>query len=274
MKKKVTIIFMIILVVALMFLAGCDNQEKTEKKATDPLVEKVIACYVQDWWIGSEEMEAAFSEMEAMDAELAKTWRNILQYWEYTDYEMIVNTEQVPDGLPTDDSMAIVVFGHVLNDDGTMQDELIGRLELGLALSKKYPNAFIVPTGGGTAKKNKNVTEGGLMAQWFLEQGVEPSRVIPEEKAQNTVGNVENVYEILKKDYPQVNSWVVVSSDHHVPRACVLSYTKCQLAACESGEEPVKIIANMGYESDYDGYESMELTATGVAEVAKVNFDE
>lgn len=106
-----------------------------------------------------------------------------MDYWSYVNTDMPVNLNVAPDGLAQDDSLCIVILGFALNSDGTMKDELIGRLETGLASAEKYPNAYVVVTGGGTAAGNPNVTEGGLMGEWLLEHGLDEERLIVEDQA-------------------------------------------------------------------------------------------
>ena len=50
--------------------------------------------------------------------------------------DMNVNVDVLPDGLPNDDSLCITVLGFALNDDGTMKDELVGRLQTDLQVLK------------------------------------------------------------------------------------------------------------------------------------------
>ena len=208
--------------------------------------------------------------MAKVDPVQAEAWAQIMDYWSYINTEMEVNIDSVPEGLPEDNSVAIIILGFALNNDGTMKDELIGRLQTGLAIAKAYPNAYVVVTGGGTAKNNPNVTEGGLMGEWLLQQGLAEDRLIIENKAPSTVGNAENTYKILAEEYPQVDSFVMVTSDYHVPRGCILFYAKCLLAAYEAGGEPLKLISNAGFGTGSNGYESISLQASGVAQVAGV----
>lgn len=210
-------------------------------------------------------------ELQKIDPVQAEAWEQIMDYWSYINTEMQVNIGTVPEGLPEDNSVAIVILGFALNADGTMKEELIGRLETGLAIAKAYPNSYVVVTGGGTAKENPNVTEGGLMGAWLLEQGLAEERLIIENKAPSTVGNAENTYKILAEQYPQVDSFVMVTSDYHVPRGCILFYSKCLLAAYAAGGEPLKLISNAGYYTGSNGYESISLQASGVAQVAGVS---
>lgn len=104
---------------------------------------------------------------------------------------------------------------------------------------KASPNSYIVVTGGGTAANNPDVTEGGLMGEWLLAQGVQENRIIIENNAADTVGNAENTYAILNEQYPNVDSIVLVTSDYHVPRGCLLYNSKFILEALENNSEPL-----------------------------------
>ena len=237
----------------------------------DDYVEDLIAYYKNYQESAATDIQRTLEEMAAVDAEMAEAWTQIMDYWSYVNTDMVVNTGVAPDGLADDDSLCIVILGFALNSDGTMKDELIGRLQVGLASAEKYPNAFVVVTGGGTAANNPDVTEGGLMGQRLLDNGLAEDRLIIENQAPNTVGNAENTYKILSEQYPQVDSLVMVTSDYHVPRGCILFYSKCLLAAYESGGKALQMVSNAGYVTGSSGYESISLQASGVASVAGVS---
>jgi len=55
-----------------------------------------------------------------------------------------INKDSLPGNLPRDDSLALVILGQGLNADGSMKDELIRRLKVGLDCSEQYPNAYVV----------------------------------------------------------------------------------------------------------------------------------
>ena len=238
--------------------------------AADAYISDLIGYYKTYQESAETDILRTLEEMAKVDPVQAEAWTQIMDYWSYINTEMQVNIDTVPEGLPEDNSVAIIILGFALNNDGTMKDELIGRLQTGLAIAEAYPNSYVVVTGGGTAKENPNVTEGGLMGAWLLEQGLSEDRLIIENKAPSTVGNAENTYKILAEEYPQVESFVMVTSDYHVPRGCILFYAKCLLAAYETGGEPLKLISNAGFGTGSNGYESISLQASGVAQVAGV----
>lgn len=232
-----------------------------------------LILYYRDYQDAAQtDIDRTLAEMAKVDAGKAAAWEQIMDYWSYVNSDMVVNTEVAPDGLPNDNSMAIVVLGFALNDDGTMKEELIGRLQVGLNTANKYPNAYVVVTGGGTAANNPNVTEGELMGQWLLDNGLDPARLIVENRAPDTVGNAENTYKILNEQYPQVKKLVMVTSDYHVPRGCILFYSKCLLAAYETGGDVLEMVSNAGYISGHEGYETIALQSRGVASVAGITL--
>ena len=259
------------LVLALVMVLGLTAAPVRAAGDANPYIADLIGYYKQYQESAETDILRTLEEMALVDPVQAEAWEQIMAYWSYVNTDMVVNIGTVPEGLPEDDSVAIVILGFALNDDGTMKDELIGRLQTGLNIAVAYPNSYVVVTGGGTAKNNPDVTEGGLMGQWLLDQGLAEDRLIIENKAPNTVGNAENTYKILSEEYPQVDSFVMVTSDYHVPRGCILFYSKCLLAAYASGGEPLELISNAGFYTGSNGYESISLQANGVASVAGVS---
>ena len=61
----------------------------------------------------------------------------------------------LPDGLPDTNEFCIVVLGFKLNDDGTMQDELIQRLTVALNSANKYKNIIYMYLENMTLCNNK-----------------------------------------------------------------------------------------------------------------------
>ena len=217
---------MISLLLAVVMIAGLIQSPMTVKAAeartADDCVKELIVYYKNYQESAATDIDRVLNELKTLDEAAYEDWKEIMEYWSFVNTEMTVNLGVAPDGLPEDDSLAIVVLGFALNSDGTMKDELIGRLQVGLDSAKKYPNSYIVVTGGGTAADNPNVTEGGLMGEWLIAQGLDPKRVIIENAAPTTVGNALNTYNLLVKDYPQVESVCLITSDYHVPRGCLL----------------------------------------------------
>jgi len=171
------------------------------------------------------DIERLLQELEALDPVQGAHWRAIMDYWHYTCTGLALTPNILPDGLPQDESLCIVVFGFALNPDGSPKEELEGRLDTALSSAKKYPNAYILCTGGGTAPGNRSVTEAGQMADWLEEKGIAPERIITEGRSYTTEQNAQFCLEILQQDYPQIRSLALVSSDYHLRRCHLLFQT-------------------------------------------------
>ncbi len=130
-----------------------------------------------------------------------------------------------------------------------MKDELIHRLETALASAEKYPNAYIVCTGGGTASENETASEAGEMAKWLLAHGVEEKRVIVEDNSITTAQNALFTYDILTSLYPSVTKLAIVSSDYHIATGELLFKAEAILRASAAGGEKLEVISNAAWKA-------------------------
>ncbi len=237
-------------------------------QSSQELIGELIRYYAAYQESAETDIMRVLDELEDVDAAEAEVWGQIMDYWSYVNTEMDVNLDVAPDGLPDDDTLCFVVLGYQLNPDGSMRDELIGRLSVALASAEKYPNAYVACTGGGTAADNPNATEADQMAAWLIEQGLDPDRIIVENKSSSTVENAEFTYRILREEYPEIDSLALISSDYHIPRGCLLYNARLLLSAYEAGDKLLTIDSNAGYRAGHEGYESVALQANGVCQIA------
>ncbi len=200
-------------------------EESPEQTKEAQLIKDMILYYGCYGGAAEKEISDLLAALKETDNGKGKLWEDIMDYWQYADIDMAVNTEKLPDTLPGDDSLAIVILGNALNPDGSMRDELIDRLKTGLACAKQYPNAWVVCTGGGTAENNKDVTEAGAMGAWLLDHGLEENRLILEDRSLSTIENAQYTLDILGRERPGVHSLAIVSSDFHVARGALLFET-------------------------------------------------
>lgn len=189
-------------------------------------------------------------QLQTVDSETADNWQQIMDAWSRVCAEEETVPTELPEGLPQDDSLCIVVMGFALDYYGGMQAELLGRMETLLSCAGQYPNAYLLCTGGGTAYGNSYVTEAGQMADWLLEQGVDPARIIVENRSYSTELNAKYSLEILSRDYPQVNTLALVSSDYHL-RRCRLLFQS--VLALTDRESQYTVAGWAGYEAGYIG---------------------
>ena len=209
--KKLALILVFGLVSTVMLPAAAEEETQTPAQSQ---IERAVVSYAAN---GTRDDEA-LSALASLDPSLGEKWTRIMDLWEAP---VTVNTE-LPDGLPEDDSLCLVGLGFQLNPDGTMRDELVERLKVMLSASEKYPNAIIVCTGGGTAADDPTATEAGRMAEWLEAQGVDPSRLIVEDRSLTTAQNAIYTFDILTERYPQVRQIAIISSDYHIATGTLL----------------------------------------------------
>ena len=264
MKKyrKGWYILVLIMTLSLAFQSMAFGSEADTKEGPEitGILEKIITLYGNYEEQADPAVTDLLSQLTELDPVKGELWTNIMEYWDFANTELEVYTGQLPEGLPEDDSMCIVVLGFELNPDGTMQDELIGRLETALACAAQYPNAYIVCTGGGTAKDNPDVTEAGLMSEWLLSHGLQEDRLIIEDASHTTAENAEFTYEILLDAYPQVDSVAIVTSSYHVPWGALLFEAAFMQAAAEKQMPPLHVISNCAYPTTNEKYKESEIT--------------
>ena len=211
--KRNLILFILALCLAVTVMIPAPAEE-TSPDAAQSQIERVVVSYAAS---GIRDGEA-LAALSALDSSLGEKWTRIMDLWE----EPVTVNGELPDGLPEDDSLCLVGLGFQLNPDGTMRDELIERLKVMLEASRKYPNAIIVCTGGGTAADDPAATEAGRMAEWLQAQGVNPRRIIVEDWSLTTAQNAMNTFDILTDRYPQVRQIAIISSDYHIATGTLL----------------------------------------------------
>ncbi len=241
--------------------AELDDFDAVQIEEMDPEVlkqeiDKCVQAVINDNVKNKSIVASDIGKLEALDTDAAHRWSSIVEYWNKANEKDFVNGDILPDGLPEDNSLCIVVLGYQLNADGSMKDELIGRLETALANSDKYPNAYILVTGGGTASGNVEATEADCMAQWLVENGVAAEKIIIENKSKTTAENALFSYDILDKEYPEVNSIAIITSDYHISLGCVLFNAECMLDENKSVGD-IAVVANASYDAGFRGSFSM-----------------
>ena len=211
--KRSSLIRILIVCIAVLFLSSALADEQAQDPAQQ-CIEKAVVSYAAC----GERDEEALSALSSVDPALGEKWTHIMDLWEAP----VTISDELPDGLPGDDSLCLVALGFQLNPDGTMREELIGRLNVVLAASEKYPNAFIACTGGGTAAEDETATEASRMAEWLEAHGIDPARLIVEDRSLTTAQNAIYTFDILEEKYPQVAQIAIISSDYHIATGMLL----------------------------------------------------
>jgi uncharacterized SAM-binding protein YcdF (DUF218 family) len=105
------------------------------------------------------------------------------------------------------DSRVAIELDSVASED--IRSNLSERVTETVRLSKLYPDAKILYSGGGT--------EAQLVKKVLMRLGVEHERIIIENRSQNTAGNARSS-KIIAAPKP-LEKWLLVTSAFHMPRA-------------------------------------------------------
>lgn len=219
-----------------MLVCTCLPAFAEDTSPAQKLIERMVVSYAA---YGERDTQA-LEELSAADSVLADQWKKIMDLWE----SPVTVNPVLPDTLPQDDSLCLVVLGFQLNPDGTIREELEERLKVALAASKQYPQALIVCTGGGTAADNPDATEADRMAEWLETNGVEASRILVENRSLTTAQNAVYTFDILSEKYPQVNQIAILSSDYHIATGVLLFGAESILRG-----SPVSIVSNAAWQA-------------------------
>ena len=233
-------------------LSGFAIEEKTpssDSKSVEKIVEEMVVDYSTYGAEAEERINTLLKDLSSADAGTGTRWATIMDLWVSPELGKPLHYDVLPDGLPDTDELCIVVLGFQLNPDGSMRDELIQRLNVALNSAEKYPNAYIVCTGGGTAAENESASEAGEMAKWLAEQGVEKRRILVEDNSITTAQNAIFTYDILTSLYPSVKKLAIVSSDYHIATGELLFAAESILRANAPGNEKLEVVSNAAWKA-------------------------
>ena len=87
----------------------------------------------------------------------------------------------------------------------------------------------------------------GEMAKWLTGNGVDPQRVIVEDRSLTTAQNAIYTYWILTEQYPQVKQLAIVSSDYHIATGTLLFNAEAILQAEDAGKEIMPVVSNAAW---------------------------
>ena len=116
----------------------------------------------------------------------------------------------------------VVVLGKRLNDDSSMKEELIERLDLGIETFTKV-NASYIAICGGAPNRKAGVSEASQMFEYLINHDIDEERIIAEDESLTTTGNARNLKKILKDT--EIENLYLVSTKYHFYRKF---FRKCQ----------------------------------------------
>ena len=256
--KKISYI-LLSLIMSFTLITNVSAYSRDENKEVKSIVSKLILSYALN------ESKDYLDDLKNVSEDDYEIWNDVINYWDYIENDMTLNTT-VPNDLPTENHV-FIVLGYALNEDGTIEDELVGRLQVALDTIQKYPHNYILVTGG---VEQNGWSEGKRMYDWLVEHGVSQNQIIVEEQAKDTAGNASNSFEMLYTDYTNIKSCSLISSSYHIKRGSLLYYAESLLKAKELGVNPIEFIGegNVGWEREDKDSESMIVKAISLCGIA------
>ncbi len=118
---------------------------------------------------------------------------------------------------------AVIVLGAGIRGD-RVTVPLAYRLDSAVEYHRKNPDAVIVVTGGQGFQET--VSEAYAMEKYLLRKGVNPDKIIKEEKATSTIENMRFSKELLDETLKDDYSVVVITNNFHVYRG--VAYAKME----------------------------------------------
>ena len=262
-------IFLAVLAAAMLWVcAGHFLTAQAKSRSKNEIIREILYAYYWDQDLSAKRTQNLLKELEEADSDAADRWRSILDCWTKATTNMPVNYGSVPDDLENGNQLCLIALGYQLNDDGSMQKELVSRLETVLESAKKYPDCYILCTGGGTAAAAPEITEADAMAQWLEEKGIDKKRIIVENQSLSTSQNAMLSYQLLKEQYPQISQAAIITSDYHLPWGMILFQTQFIL-----GEHPIAVVSSAACHADDILSPKILLTSqiSGIMEIAGIS---
>lgn len=170
---------------------------------------------------------ARFSRMKKTGTGIAFTFTLAmlaLGIFPIANYVLLPLEERFPafsdDGRPVDG--IILLGGSVEAADSherglIVSNEASERVLYTVELAHRYPKARILISGGGGTVFSNGAAEAPIIAAYLKRLGVDPARIVTEDRSRTTSENAEFSRELVK---PQEGErWLLVTSAWHMPRA-------------------------------------------------------
>lgn len=121
---------------------------------------------------------------------------------------------------PNDCGYVIVLGAGLKGDVPTLS--LRNRLDAALEWLEAHPDCVAVVSGG--QGPGENMPEGEAMGIWLEARGIEPERIIVEDKSTSTMENLENSFALIREagGEPDGNC-AIITSEYHLCRAKLMA---------------------------------------------------
>ena len=107
----------------------------------------------------------------------------------------------------------LVVLGNRMNDDGTLSDAMLERLNKALVVADDFDKIIVT---GGVANPIAGKAEGDMMSKWLVENGVPMGKILVENRSHTTKENAKFTAPIIKGIGAE--EVTILSSAYHIDR--------------------------------------------------------
>lgn len=266
-KRMISLLLVLCLVLPVPVSAATSGMGKLEAYGV-----QLIQYYLHHQAAATDVIWDITRQMKELDPKQGAAWEKIMFDWAWINDEMPVNEAILPSGLPEDNSLCIVVMGFGLNPNGSIRPELEDRLEVALASARKYPEAYVLVTGGQTGAV-EGITEAGQMASWLLNKGLPKDRIIQENQSLSTTANAVNCYRLLTRSYPSVTKLAVITSDYHITQSCALFAAMSNYQAGYKGGRQLELVSNAVCDTGTE-WDSLAQQAWGMSLIMNLPYED
>lgn len=115
----------------------------------------------------------------------------------------------------------LIILGSRVDGD-TPRADLRARIDAAAEYLKKHPSCMAIGTGGNF-RAEQTVSEAQAIKNGLVANGIEPSRVLLEDKARTTYENFLNCKKIIEENAPENASVGILSNTYHLFRAGLIA---------------------------------------------------
>lgn len=143
-------------------------------------------------------------------------WTTFMALWEGWEQGMPLAYDPVTLDVP-DAGHAFVVLGSALSKSAEITEKFRRRLALAKLALDANPGSVVLISGGAP---KATITEAAAGRRWLIDAGIDPARILTEEKSASTIGNARYSVPILRAK--GITSYTLVSDASHLRRASIL----------------------------------------------------
>lgn len=143
-------------------------------------------------------------------------WTTFMALWEGWEQGMPLAYDPVTLAVP-DAAHAFLVLGSALSKSAEITEKFRRRLALAKLALDANPGSVVLISGGAP---KATITEAAAGRRWLIDAGIDPARILTEEKSASTIGNARYSVPILRAK--GITSYTLVSDASHLRRASIL----------------------------------------------------